>query len=118
MGDEQVSRFVFDSNKLKAERLHWRAFWDPGEDVSVFRIQDLTPDHIWALSEADPRAPAVGRGDLSVAYVRQIELDVIASEPPDRHALIVGWPEFNTNEQRIQAFAKQLAAEAIRHARP
>jgi hypothetical protein len=50
------------------------------------------------------------RGDIKVAQVRESQLDVLAAEPPPRHANLVGWPSEKSEQKLI---AKQLAAGAI-----
>jgi hypothetical protein len=108
--DELVARFVFENNKLGSDRVKWRAFWDPAFDISVSRIDGLEDREIWLLTSNDSRGLAIARGDLKARYVRNRSLNVVRDEPPERHALIVGWPR--TNKAQMQSLAKELAAGA------
>jgi hypothetical protein len=54
--------------------------------------------------------PILGRADIGASFVITRGLNVVPSEPPIRHANIIGWPE-QKSEQRLVAL--ELAAEAI-----
>ena len=81
-------------------------------EVSVFRIDRLSEKQVWTIGRdvvggtKNPKA----RGDIKAAKVRESQLDVLAAEPPPRHANLVGWPSEKSEQKLI---AKQLAAGAI-----
>ena len=58
----------------------------------------------------------LGRGELSAANVRASGLNVVAKEPPIRHADIIGWPPLTNNRKHDEAsqmaFAIKLQASA------
>lgn len=114
---EIICRFAFESSKVPRGFLHPRAFHQPG-GVSVSRIDDLEHSAVWVLGDAagaPRRLTAIARGDLSVSVVRELDLDVVSNEPPDRHALIVGLDDLD--KERAGARMKQLAAETALHLR-
>jgi hypothetical protein len=110
-------------------------------EVSVYRIRDWSEREIQhkGIEVADEREsnhrkkilakgqsyPAdkrtfkhLGRGQLIVADVRATSLDVVAKEPPLRHADIVGWPRpVGLNKKDDEAaqllYAQMLASKCV-----
>jgi hypothetical protein len=95
---ESLAVFVFDSNKMKAVHVHWRAFLpDRRGERSFFRIDGLSNAQITAIGRTqagDDRNQVLhGWGQLRAAAVRaKPPLTLRADEPPDRHGVIEGWP--------------------------
>lgn len=66
---------------------------------------------IWELGARQvARTRAIrARADVTVQKVRLLRLDVISDTPPERHALVIGWPE---EKPAMLSLAQQIAAEA------
>lgn len=94
---ESLAVFILDSNKLKADGAHWRAFL-PGDDGerSVFRIDNVTRDEVVAIGlehVANPvQRPLRGWAQFLAAVARLQPVTLMAIEPPPRHAVIKDWP--------------------------
>jgi hypothetical protein len=83
-------------------------------ETSVYRILGISDKEIWEIGDREVGQnrgkPILGRADVGASFVIKKGLNVVPSEPPVRHANIVGWPE-EKSEQRL--IALELAAEAI-----
>jgi hypothetical protein len=110
---ETLSRFVYESKKINAERVHFRAFFDPGHEVSVGRTSSLSESEIWLDGDAasNSRGPALGRGDMAVQDIWGEGFQIRPDEPPPRHALIFGWEL--SDKDACRSAAQQLAAIAV-----
>jgi hypothetical protein len=88
-------------------------------ETSVFRISGISERDIWKIGDREVgvlrNKPVLGRADIGASFVFMKGLKVVPSEPPVRHANIVGWPEEKSEQTLI---ALQLAAEAIFHKKP
>jgi hypothetical protein len=113
--DENLSHFIFSRTWFSPNtaRVKYNAFMPRKGEVSVFRIDKLSEKQVWTIGRdvvgggtKNPKA----RGDIKAAKVRESQLDVLAAEPPPRHANLVGWPSAKSEQILI---AKQLAARAI-----
>lgn len=73
----------------------------------------MDEDRIWSLGDqlvATPQKKTLyGRAQLAVSDVTAAGLEVVADEPPDRHASIIGWP---TEKDEQLAAAQELAARS------
>lgn len=82
-------------------------------ETSVFRISGIFDKEIWDIGDRevakDPNRPILGRADISASIVVAKGLEILPSEPPERHANIVGWPGEKSKQKLI---ALELAAEA------
>lgn len=111
---ERLSRFVLDSGKISASKVHYRVFLPSPSDgcTSVFRIEGLTEVEVWELGHAEVATPSArslhGRADVTVQQVVDSQLQV-DPEPSShvRHANIVGWPHEKPEQIRL---AQLLAA--------
>jgi hypothetical protein len=113
---DPLARFLLHRNDISPEHLRARprAFLpDSRGETSVFRIGGLNDDEVWETGRVEVSQkrglPLYGRADVTTASVAGAGLDVQSAEPPERHAVIVGWPP--AKEERI-SLAQQLAAEA------
>ena len=103
--DELLSRFLVErKNKFSVENalVKQKAF-EPNRKglTSVFRISGWGSEEIKKAGEkvaADQDKTLYGYGELTVSEVTELELSVRPSEPPPRHADIVGWP---SKERRL-----------------
>jgi hypothetical protein len=114
---EPISRFLFFTKEFSAEKLCVKpiAFLaqDPATEHSVFRVAKLLRVDIFELGRwkvcPTRQKNFYGYATLSVAVVARVGPQVKASEPPKRHAIMIGWPA--TKAERM-SMAQQLAAEA------
>lgn len=115
--NETVSRYLLSSSDFATNKLRVKArALEPSpidQSTSVFRVNGLTENEIWDMGTrevADPRGRRIhARADFTVSHVLNLNLSVIPSEPPERHALISGWS--NEKHSRM-AKAQELAAQA------
>lgn len=117
---ETLARALFSDNQFNTYGPKFTAFMPAQNDeTSVFR--DCA--HDTALLRAACDEAAFGHGKLAkhvamttVAQVLDAGLSVLASEPPARHANIVGWPR-HTDPERQKADRKLLAMRIAASAR-
>jgi len=115
---EVLSRFIMQTNwyRLSDNRVRYAAFMPNPKDgeTSVYRICGILEREVWEIGDREVGLkrykPVLGRADIGASFVMMKGLSVVPSEPPARHANIVGWPE-EKSEQRLVAL--ELAAEAI-----
>lgn len=112
LDSEPITRFIFSSGHFarQSRRVKPNAFLpDANGETSIFRIQDVDADSIWAsgneVSKVSGRT-LHARADIATKAVRSTGLNVLPEEPPPRHGNIVGWPE--GREDRME-LAKVLA---------
>ena len=82
-------------------------------EVSVFRTEGLEETAIWDIgsSVAAKRERTLhARGDTKASEIMKLGLKISPSEPPPRHANLVGWPENDKPRQKL--IALQVAAVA------
>ena len=115
---EVLSRFIMQTNwyRLSDNRVRYAAFMPNPKngETSVYRISGISGREVWEIGDREiglkRDKPILGRADIGVSFVITKGLNVVPSEPPIRHANIIGWPE-QKSEQRLVAI--ELAAEAI-----
>lgn len=112
VGDaESLARFLTQSSHFTTVAVKPAALMPaPDGRKSVVRHDGKPPESLWDLSRtylgADARV--YGAAICVAADVRRAGLDVIAAEPPPRHANIVGWP-VATDPAEQKARQKELA---------
>lgn len=118
--EEDLARFLTSSSQSNASGLkHSALLPSPAErETSVFRHGTEPRAQLWQLG-ADHVAG--GRNLHGVAvfqarHVRAARLEVEASEPPPRHASIVGWPWPEDDPDLRRAKHKELALQIAQHA--
>lgn len=119
---DNLSRFILQSNFIRQsdETVKPAAFLpNPRNgETSVFLTTDLSEENIWEIGDreiADKRGKAVrGRADIRAQTAFETDLHVNLSEPPPRHANIIGWPDEKSKQLEI---ALVLAANANLHKR-
>jgi hypothetical protein len=119
---ETLSRFVLQKNWYRSSdnTVRHAAFMpNPNNGkTSVFRIYDLFEKEVWEIGDREVASklgkPVLGRADIGASNVMAKGLMVLPSEPPERHANIVGWPEEKSGQKLI---ALELATEAHFHKR-
>lgn len=114
--EEVLARFLLSSRQFSRETRRAKAdafIPHPHAELSVFRTRDLADESIWSLglTVAEPSGKTLhGRAELLCGAVRNLGLEVVADEPPPRHASITGWPRNDKGAQRLRAL--ELAAVA------
>jgi hypothetical protein len=93
---ELATRFLFSREHFAETKgiVKSKAFLpDVRGETSVFRVNDMSHDAIWAIGNSIRGESAKARGDLLASVVQKTGL-TIRSAPEDhpRHAVIVDWP--------------------------
>ena len=115
---EVLSRFIMQTDwyRLSDNCVRYAAFIPNPKngETSVYRISGISDREVWEIGDREVGLkrdkPILGRADIGAFFVITKGLNVVPSEPPIRHANIIGWPE-QKSEQRLVAI--ELAAEAI-----
>ena len=96
--EERLARFLKQKNQFSAtkEIVKYTAFLPGRHDgkTSVFRHTGEPAEEFWEIGfkELGGEVTVYGAGIVVASNVREVGLDVNASEPPPRHANIEGWP--------------------------
>jgi hypothetical protein len=120
--DELISRYIvsksgFKSSTGEVKYSTYMPMYNEKDDcleTSVFRTDGLKEEEIWHTGEENVSKPRdktlIGRSELVVQQVKRVgNLAVEEVEPPERHAVIVGWSSHR--EDQIEQ-AKDLARAA------
>jgi hypothetical protein len=115
VGDgEELARFLSSSNHFSAGVVKAPAFLpSPRQgETSVFRHGAEPRERLWEIADAHVAGERRlhGAAIVRTRAVRSTGLDVIAAEPPPRHAAITGWPWIEQDPQLQKAQRKRLAA--------
>jgi len=76
------------------------------------KTEAQTRQEIWEIGDrevAPSRGPVLARADINQNNVISRNLQVIPSEPPEKHADIMGWPSEKSERQSI---ALELAEDS------
>ncbi len=117
-GEEDLARYLTSSSHFNATMVKPAAFLPRQGENSVFRHGSEPRQVLWQLA----RDHAVGDRTLHGAaivkaqHVRAARLDVLASEPPPRHANIVGWASSESDPDLAKAEQKEQALLIVQHA--
>ena len=116
---ETISRFIFQKSQYKTSdnTVKYTAFIPSSKngETSVFCTYNINDEEIWNIGRevsVKRGKPVLGRADIIADVVTSQDLEIIPSEPPERHADITGWPD-ERSEQRL--IALELAEEAHLH---
>lgn len=118
---EQISRFACEKSYFRPADLSAKekAFApDKDGEVSVFRIDDLTEENLWATGDEAVRArnkPAIASLEFAAAKVRELGLTLVIAEPPVRHAAIQDWPP---EDKQLEAQQRLADSCTVRLRRP
>lgn len=110
--DEDLPRFLTQSSHFTAAATKPAAFMPAprGNETSVSRHGREPLEALWRLGQtAAGERKLYGAAFVKAGQVRTINLDVIASEPPPRHAVIRGWPVAATDPRERKAMQLDLA---------
>lgn len=112
--DEDLARFLTSSSQFNAKMAKPAAFLPSPKDheTSVFRHGSDPRDALWAIGvkHVTEERTLHGAAIVKARDVRAAPLDVIAEEPPLRHAAIRGWPWLDDDPELQKAQRKERAA--------
>jgi hypothetical protein len=113
---ERLAIFVFDSDKMRADGAHWKAFRpDDRGERSFFRIDGLEYAAIAQIGKdvgAETGRTLHGWAIVQAGKVRP-PLMLKADEPPDRHGVIVGWPTERNDQRSLAQVLAGIAEETV-----
>lgn len=109
--EEDLARFLTSSSQFNAAGVKPSVFLpNPNNgETSVFRHGSHPTEALWQMYVARGRT-LYGAAIFKATHVRSASLDVVAQEPPPRHANIVGWPWSQTDPEMGKAEQKERAA--------
>jgi hypothetical protein len=118
--DEDLARFLMSSRHHNSQIAKPSAFLPSPNDreTSVFRHGSEPRDELWTIGERDAAKGRTlhGAAIVKANNVRAARLEIIAAEPPPRHAAITGWPWLDSDPQLQKAQqierAMQVAGKA------
>jgi hypothetical protein len=110
---EELARFLTQSSQFNAKMVKPTALLPNPKDgeTSVSRHGPEPGDELWKLGlAAAGERPLYGAAIFEARVVRAAQLEVLADEPPPRHAVIQGWPRVDNDPELQKARQKELAA--------
>lgn len=121
VGDEEdLARFLTSSSQFNAAGVKPSALLPSpkARATSVFRQGSRALEALWqtGIEHLAGARTLHGAAIFAARDVRAASLDVVAQEPPPRHANIVGWPWSQTDPEMAKAEQKERAALIVRHA--
>jgi hypothetical protein len=116
---EPLAIFVYDSDKMKTDGAHWKAFL-PAKDGerSFFRVSELSEAQV---AEIGHREAATRQDQQLQGWAEILGSDVRTRpplwlkvvEPPPRHGVILGWPAESQDKKKL-AMALAGVAKTVR----
>ena len=119
--DEDLARFLTQSNQYNAIMAKSAAFLPNPKDreTSVSRHGRAPLETLWALGlDAAGGRTLHGAAIFKAHVVRKAQLEVMADEPPPRHAAIRGWPWIEGDPELQKARQKEIASVIASAAEP
>jgi hypothetical protein len=117
---EELARFLTSSSQFNAIMVKPAAFLPNPKngETSVFRRVGLAHAQLWQIANENMGGNRTVHGVaiLNAKHVRLAMLDVVAHEPPPRHANIVNWPSSESDPEIAKAEQKERAAEIAQNA--
>lgn len=111
--DEPLARFLTSSSLFSAVMVKPAAYMPSPKDgkTSVFRHGAEPQDSLLRIAEAHVIGERTlhGVAICTAQQVRKAELEVVAQEPPPRHANITGWPVVPNDPEQTKAGQKERA---------
>lgn len=111
--DEDLARFLTQSSQFNASMAKPAAFLPSPKDreTSVSRHGSEPLESLWALGvQAAGGRGLYGAAIFKARAVREAQLEVMADEPPPRHAAIRGWPWDEADPELQKAKQKEMAS--------
>lgn len=117
--DEKLARFLFSKSWFNSQGVKPAAFLPSNDrETSTFRHGSEPRDVLWAIGATIlPDGRSIhGAAIVQAGDVRAVSLEILATEPPPRHACIRGWPwseeDPDMQKAKHKNLATQLAAKA------
>ena len=110
--DEDLARFLTQSSHFTASMAKPAAFLPSphSRETSVTRHGREPREHLWAIGLASAGERNLhGAAIVKARLVRECQLQVLAEEPPARHAVIKGWPWDEADPVLQKARQKEIA---------
>jgi hypothetical protein len=110
--EENLARFLTQSSQFNAFMVKPSAFLPSYKDreTSVFRHGIESGEDFWVVGlAAAGERKFYGAAIVKANVVRKVQLDVLADEPPPRHAAIRNWPWDETDPDLQKAKQKEIA---------
>lgn len=112
--EEHLARFLTQSNQFNRHLAKPAVFLpNPAHrETSVSRHGREPLESLWALGLCAAGARQLyGAAIFTASAVKAAALQVLADEPPPRHAAIQGWPWFEHDPELQKAKQKELAVQ-------
>lgn len=119
LDEEDLARFLTSSSQFNALMAKPSAFLPSPKDdaTSVFRHSGEPREALWQIgTDHVVHRTMHGAAIIRTRHVRAAMLDVVAQEPPPRHANIVGWPSLAPDPEMGKAERKERAARIAQYA--
>ena len=117
--DEDLARFLTSSGHYNSTSVRHVAFLPNPKDgeTSVFRHGRIPVRELWKIGSEEVAGDRTlhGAAFVKARDVRKAQLDVLATEPPPRHAAIRDWPtdsDLDLQKARRKEIAIVLASAA------
>jgi len=110
---EDLSRFLTQSSQFNSTMVKPAALLPNPKDreTSVSRHGREPLATLWVIGESAAGVRNLyGAAIFKASIVRNAQLEVLADEPPPRHAVIQGWPWIESDPELQKAKQKELAA--------
>jgi hypothetical protein len=110
--DEDLTRFLTQSSQFTSSIAKHAAFLPNPKDqeTSVFRHGSDPRENLWTIGlAAAGERKLYGAAIVKATIVRATQLEVLADEPPLRHAVIKGWPWDKADPELQKAKQKEIA---------
>jgi hypothetical protein len=117
--EENLARFLTSSSHFNSIMVKAAAFFPNPSDgqTSVSRHGAQPSETLWEIgSHAAGTRTLHGAAIFKAQHVREAMLDVLAKEPPPRHANITNWPTSAKDSDLERAQRKECALILARHA--
>jgi hypothetical protein len=111
--EEPLARFLTQSNQFNSLMAKPAAFLPSPKplETSVSRHGREPLESLWSIGlTAAGNRNLHGTAIFPARAVRAAQLEVVADEPPPRHAAIRGWPEIENDPELRKAAHKERAA--------
>lgn len=119
-GEEHLARFLTSSSQFNSMGAKPSAFLpNPRSgETSVFRHGSQPSESLWRIGAEHAAGVRTlhGAAIVKARHIRSAQLDVVAKEPPPRHANIVGWPWSQTDPEMAKAEQRERALLIVQHA--
>jgi len=110
--EEQLTRFLVQSNQFNTIMVKPAAFLPNPKDreTSVFRHCGEPKEELWEIGMAvAAQRNLYGAAIVKARVAREARLDVMAAEPPHRHAVLKGWPWYEDTPEDQKAMQIEIA---------